>query len=216
MIDDLLILIAPHPCISCGKIEAVLCSNCKYDIVKGAHDTCLFCNRVHPDSENAICSTTWFVGDRKAVLQRLVGIYKFNGVRAARFVLAALLYSTAPHLPRDAVVVWIPSNPKHIRERGYDHMRLLAAAFAKKAQLTIRPLLKRQTYFVQHRSDRKTRLNQVVGAFTVTERLDKHKTYLLLDDIYTTGATVKEALKVLIEAGAGHVIVAVIARQPLD
>lgn len=220
MIDTLLQLLAPHPCISCGEIGAILCPNCKYDIVKDFSVFCIICGK---DESNGICvshaspfESAWTVGIRKTVLQRLVGTYKFNGARSAVTVLADLLHTCLPALPASTIVTWIPTHPKRARERGYDHMQLLATCFAKMRGLTARPLLQKTVHYIQHTSSRKDRLKQVRGSFVCTGTIDEQATILLLDDILTTGATLTEAAAVLERNGAHAIKVAVIARQPLD
>lgn len=216
MIDTLLAFLAPHLCISCGQIGAPLCTNCKYDIVMNTYQTCVLCGISSAQCSPTLCDGSWCIGYRKGVVQRLVGSFKFNGMRAAVRPLVDLLNTAAPPLPNDAIVTWIPTHPKHIRARGYDHMKVLAVAFSKKRRLNARPVLSRRTYFVQHKSSRKERLQQISGAFETTPVFEAGRTYVLLDDVYTTGATVNEAIRVLKAAGATQVIVGIIARQPLD
>jgi predicted amidophosphoribosyltransferase len=208
MIDTLLSLVIPHLCISCGQIGAILCAKCKYDIISDIKRNKLM--------SSGIFDISWYVGDRKTVLQRLIGSYKFNGVRAAVYPLASMLSDTAPLLPYNAIVTWIPTLPRHVRERGYDHMKQLARVFAKVNGLEAHLVLERQKQFVQHRSDRKTRLSQVKDAFAVHGEIDPERPYVLLDDILTTGSTLREATKTLKASGVTLVYVGVIARQPLD
>jgi predicted amidophosphoribosyltransferase len=57
---------------------------------------------------------------------------------------------------------------------------------------------------------------QAKRAFRVAGPLDDTKSYLVIDDVYTTGATIKYATKALYKAGARNIYVVVIARQTLD
>lgn len=216
MIDTLLSLLAPHLCISCGRIGLPLCVNCKYDIITAVNQTCLTCGGPRHLMNASVCDGSWYVGFRKAALQRLIGSFKFNGMRACLRPLVSLLNDAALTLPKDTIITWIPTHPKHVRERGYDHMKLIAYAFAKRRRLNARLVLSRQFYFIQHRSNRATRLEQVKGAFATTRQFEQNRIYVLLDDIYTTGATVAEAAVTLKAAGAAAVIIGIIARQPLD
>lgn len=216
MIDTLLSLIAPHLCVSCGQNGTVLCDNCNSDIIEAYTRQCIVCGESHMLLHNVPFNGAWYVGARKAVLQRLIGSYKFNGLRSAASHLAKLLAQTTPPLSASTIVTWIPTNPRHIRQRGYDHMRRIARLYAKKRNYHCEPLLLRRTNYVQHHSDRQTRLTQVVGAFEAAKALKPERTYIILDDIYTTGATVTEAARVLRAAGARSIYIGVIARQPLD
>jgi len=57
---------------------------------------------------------------------------------------------------------------------------------------------------------------QAKAAFAVKGAITKHVPYVLVDDVVTTGATIKYAAQALLDAGASQVWVAVVARQTLD
>lgn len=113
-------------------------------------------------------------------------------------------------------MVPVPTIPRHIRQRGYDHTLLIARAFAKNRKLKLSKSIRRLTNDTQLSKSARERNLQARSAFEVSGEIDKDKTYLLIDDIVTTGSTVKYAAKALREAGAGDVWVAVIARQTID
>ncbi|RYF28401.1 MAG: hypothetical protein EOO17_04860 [Chloroflexi bacterium] len=69
---------------------------------------------------------------------------------------------------------------------------------------------------MQRHATKSQRRKQASRAFTCKSELSTDTTYLLLDDVVTTGATMEYAAKCLRDAGAGDVWVAAIARQPLD
>ncbi|HEU4830966.1 MAG TPA: hypothetical protein VFS65_02210 [Candidatus Saccharimonadales bacterium] len=158
----------------------------------------------------------WIVGSRRGILQRLIGNYKFERMRAAYSVLGDLLLESLPDLPPETVVIPVPTVASHVRERGYDHMLLIATYVAKKRRLGLDRSLKRRTDTKQRQSNAKQRVDYAKRAFEVRGRLDESVPYLLIDDVVTTGATIKYAAKALRDAGAKHVWVAAIARQTLD
>ncbi|HEU5121376.1 MAG TPA: phosphoribosyltransferase family protein [Candidatus Saccharimonadales bacterium] len=220
MIDKFLSLLAPHLCYECQKLGAILCSNCKYNIINEDFNTCIMCSAA--TSKENICfhcshlfEHAWCVEERRDVLKRIVNDYKFNNVYAAHGTLADLLIGRTPELPPDCRVVPIPTIPTHIRRRGYDHMLTIARVFAKKKGLQLETSLMRRTNTVQTGQTRKKRLQQAEKAFSLkNSRL--HGRYLLVDDIVTTGATLKTAATLLRQHGATEVWVAVVLRQPLD
>jgi predicted amidophosphoribosyltransferase len=110
----------------------------------------------------------------------------------------------------------IPTITPHIRERGYDHTLLVARFVAHKRKLPLTPLLSRQTNTMQRGASKSLRRKQAAHAFMLRGYIDPSLTYLLLDDIVTTGATLDAAAKMLKEAGAKHVWVAAVAYQTLD
>jgi len=158
----------------------------------------------------------WYVGRREDVLQQLIDVYKFKQARSAYRDLAELLSQTLPDLPKDTVIVPIPTISSHIRARGYDHMLLIAKHLARKRGLRCQSALYRKTNTKQRQASASQRIAQAEKTFGVRSVVKPDVPYLVLDDVYTTGATVKYASKVLLEAGAKCVWVAVIARQILD
>jgi len=169
------------------------------------------CNSCHVSYERA-----WAVGNREGALQRVIGLYKFERAREGHQVLGELLLKSLPELPPETIVVPVPTVPSHMRERGYDHMLLIAKYVAKMRRLKLQQLLIRRTSTRQRQANAEQRERQAKQAFEVRGAIDADTPYLLLDDVITTGATLKYASKALADAGAKHVWVAVIARQTLD
>ena len=221
MLDNLFSTIAPHPCCSCGEIGAVLCDNCKYDISLEYFESCVACGAPAPST--GVCKTciipysrAWCVGERSGVLREVIDSYKFYNNYAAHKVLASLLSECIGNLPADCVVVPVPTVGSHIRQRGYDHTRLIAKRLAKLQGVKAKSLLYRQTTTTQRGHGREERARQAKEAFGCKGELDDTTIYLLVDDVITTGSTLHYAAKALKDAGAGDVWVAAIARQPLD
>lgn len=208
----------PHYCCSCGRVGAVLCEHCKYDIVSEPFERCLVC--LGPTAPHTqLCGSchepytrAWCVGERTDALKTAIDLYKYKSVRAAAEPLVVLLDGAVPHLPPETRVVPVPTIAPHIRIRGYDHTALLAKHFAKRRGVGLSRELKRVTVSHQQGSSRHQRLAQARGAF----RCDvvEHVPYLLIDDVCTTGATLHYAAKALRDAGASEVYVAVLSRQP--
>lgn len=221
MLDSLFSTIAPHLCCSCGEIGAVLCDNCKYDISLEYFEGCVACGAAA--ASTGVCKTciipysrAWCVGERSGVLREVIDSYKFYNNYAAHEVLASLLSDCIGSLPTDCVVVPVPIVGSHIRQRGYDHTRLVAKRLAKLQNITTKQLLYRRTATTQRGHGRDDRARQAKEAFSCKSELDTDTIYLLIDDVITTGSTIHYAAKALRDAGAGDVWVAAIARQPLD
>ncbi|MDB5186542.1 MAG: putative amidophosphoribosyltransferase [Candidatus Saccharibacteria bacterium] len=221
MIDTLLSYIAPHLCCGCGKIGALLCDDCKYNINNDASVLCIACGI--GASDTGICKTcdvaytrAWCVGERSGVLQRLIGDYKFQNMYAAYRPLALLLIEHIDQLPSTTVVVPIPTVASHVRERGYDHTLLLAKQVAKHRDIRLRQVITRTNSSRQRGASGVQRVAQAKVAFKVTGKINPAVPYLLIDDVVTTGATIKYAAEALRAAGATQIWVAVIARQLLD
>jgi ComF family protein len=220
MLDKVLDFVAPHYCCGCDKIGVLLCSNCKNNIICEQKMFCVVCCK--PTGNMWLCRScrvpferAWVVGERDGVLQRLVGTYKFQRAKSGYKVLGDLLLAVLPELPSGTVIVPVPTVSSHVRERGYDHMILIAKYVAKARGLKLEPLLCRRTSTKQRQSTAVQRTEQAKQAFSVNGNINADVSYLLIDDVITTGATIKYASKALRDAGAKHIWVAAIARQRL-
>lgn len=124
-----------------------------------------------------------------------------------------IILKKLPHLKaliQGATLVPVPLHPTKLRERGFNQSK----SFAKvvhgvfKDATTIEELLIRKTYTgTQTKLNRKKRIQNIQGAFELAPqiKLDLNKKYILLDDVFTTGATLNECAKVLKSAGARSV-----------
>lgn len=221
MVDKMLEFVAPHLCSGCEKVGTLLCSHCKYDIIKNSFNTCILCGGQH--MAEACCESphlyknVWCVGPRVGALQRLIGGYKFQHMKSAARELASLLDARLPALSENTIIVPIPTAASHARERGYDHMLLIAQYLGQFRGLRVeRRLLGRRETKTQHHANRKDRIEQAASAFQLIGEVGRDIPYLVLDDVLTTGATITEAGRLLMHAGAQNLSLAIIARQPLD
>ena len=106
----------------------------------------------------------------------------------------------------------VPTISTHIRQRGYDHAAKLARELAKRRELPYSTVLRRETSTVQHTASQGERWQNAREAFFCHKV--EFDSCVIVDDIYTTGATLHYAAKTLLDAGAEDVSVAIIARQP--
>lgn len=222
MIDRALSLIAPHICCSCGRENALLCENCIFDIIDEPFLQCVACSA--PTAGDNLCSpcrlslmvaACWVVGERQRGLKTLINEYKFNHAHEATTIIARLLDERLPVLAPDTVLCYVPDIPAHRRQRGHDHMAQVAKAFARRRKLSCEALLVRQTSHSQRGLTRAERLRRQKGAFLVN-KAPNDSPVLLIDDIYTTGATLSAGVDALRAAGVGTIYTAIVARQPLD
>lgn len=156
------------------------------------------------------------MSDRRDQLLRLIDGYKFSNTKAADRPLADLLHSHLPELPQNTVIVPVPTVNSHIRQRGYDHMLLVAKRLGRLRGLTVDTSLQRVTTSVQRLASARQRAAQAKVAFACAKPLNPDAIYVLVDDVITTGSTVKYAAKTLLDAGAGEVWVVSISRQLID
>jgi ComF family protein len=132
--------------------------------------------------------------------------------------LARLMFETQQRAPlKDATrIVPVPLHPERMRERGFNQAAALAAALARSTGLPLDEWsLVRILHTTRHRAgmDASARRESVQGAFEARRpRLIKGERILLVDDVFTTGATVSACASALKAAGAQEVFVLTVAR----
>lgn len=213
--------VSPHYCCSCGDIGRSLCDRCRYDIVDDVPAQCIAC-LTPVGGYGDICSRCnvpyargWFVAYHRTAIRALIGLCKFRSKRAVAYELAALLHEALPQLPPQTVVVPVPTVTQHVRRRGFNHTAIIARRFARLRSLRYKRLLLRNSTTTQRGASRAQRIKQAARAFT-TKGAVAPDTYLVVDDVCTTGATLYYAADTLKHAGAATVWVAAVSREPLD
>lgn len=211
--SGILDLIAPHSCRGCGQLGEVLCKRCKnYNIGQAIK----ICSRCKKDYEECKCEIPVFAGFyREGLMMELVEDYKYQSIRDLSKVLAEILDEILPKGlggGLQVVIVPLPTAPKHIRERGFDHTLKLAKALAKRRkEFSVARVISRYKNTVQVGANAKTRKKQAREAYEINNNMVRPDVfYLLFDDIWTTGASMEEAIRLMKKAGAKHLAAAVI------
>jgi ComF family protein len=193
----------------------------------GAEVLCSLCQRARPAFVQAAA-----YGVYQDTLRALIHLLKYEHVRSVAAPLGALLAQSIAQiasLPRDVTVVAVPLHPRKERQRGFNQTILLAqaaiAALNKQnadvhsdPRLHLTPALRclgrRRATESQSGLSVAQRRRNLRGAFFASEpERITGRTILLLDDIYTTGATARACTRALLDAGAAAVYVATLARS---
>lgn len=152
-------LLCPHPCKGCGALGSALCDCCKNDILADRINFCPYCKLMIDGFSCSHCELppTYMIGWRDELIGRLASDYKYNSTRVLAGVLAELLDNVLPCIDGDVAIVPLPTINKHIRERGFDHVLLLAKKLAKRRRWQVAPILKRARDTVQVGADKMSR-----------------------------------------------------------
>ena len=219
----LLDLIAPHSCRGCGCLGNIICECCKNNILATEFQICPNCKAKTKNHQCPNCHDLppfYIINERSSLIGNLIHDYKYHSTRALARPLAEILDKTLPSTTNSTIVVPLPTINRHIRERGFDHTYLIAKHFAKLRgqNYQVKKLLLRSKNTVQVGANRSTRLTQADSAYKINPKakIDPATTYILFDDVWTTGASIKSAVKKLRQAGASNIIIAILALSRLD
>ncbi len=214
----------PKVCSGCGILGNYLCLSCRNKLPYVDQDMCLYCEKkslyglTHPGCKrrNGI-DGTMAIFHYNDLLKKMIKDIKY---RYTTGILTELEQSIDPKrltklsfLRRPTVPLFlqpVPLHPERLRKRGFNQARLLAEFFGKLLPVPLTDVLKRVKNTSPQAQLKKggRRYANVRGAFEVINTKQvTGKAFVLIDDVVTTGATVKEAARALKEAGAQKVYI---------
>ena len=215
----LLDLVFPRRCVVCGSDGAVLCSYCEQGLERLGNPLCERCGAptAWPVERCRECAgrRIAFARARAAVAyddsaKRLVGAWKERGQRTLAELAAELVDGVVPR-PSAYTITFVAADHDRLLKRGHNPTHRLAAELGARWQLPVVPLLRRAPgREAQKGLTLAERRRNVRGAFSPTAAVPK--TVVLVDDVYTSGATVSAAATALRKGGARRVEVVTFAR----
>ena len=155
--------------------------------------------------------TSLFVFEKDKVIQSYIHSIKYNKRFLNAMFLGKLMGEKLKTIIKDWEVDYLVPVPLHqlrVAERGFNQSRYIASGISKKMGIKVSDrILKRIKYTeTQTNLSLPEREKNISGAFKVRhESSIKNKSFILVDDVITTGATIRECGKVLLEAGANKV-----------
>lgn len=222
--QQLLTLIYPDFCLLCDRAlahgsAAVLCPDCQDEVPILSENLCQICGKPLVDLAKPRCldcrRRVHFFEEGRALwpyenkVKTAIKAYKYNNRREMGPLFAkvmAKVYNDHMDWPVDMVIP-VPLHPKKERARGFSQTGLMADIFMKETGLPLEAkALKRHTATkAQEGLSEKERLANVMHAFVADSDMVRGRLILLIDDVYTTGATLDGCAKALIDAGAKKV-----------
>ena len=200
----------PRRCPFCGAVleKDATCRACQSSLP--------YCTAVQTGSGyGRVTAPLYYQGAvRRAILD-----YKFNGKLGGLQTFGAMMAACAAERYSGAfdAITWVPVSEKRLRKRGYDQARYLASSLCVDWHVTPQETLRkiRDNQPQSGLSDRKERRANVLGVYQAINPAEiVGKRFLLIDDIFTSGATLSECVRVLKEAGAADVMCLTLAITP--
>jgi ComF family protein len=237
VLNDLSEVIFPPQCLGCAEIMhqpngQIFCPTCEEKVKFINGNICPICGTTFPDSpaESHLCGNCL---EKKPYFSLARAIFSYeniilNAIHQFKYKRHMSIGETLASFMADynfpdvnyadySLIIPVPLHIKRLRERGFNQSLILARAIGKSRQIPVNfSLLKRNKFtLTQTGSNKKERQQNVRRAFEV---IDKNKiageNIIIIDDVYTTGATANECAKILMRAGARNVTVLTLARVP--
>lgn len=230
-------LLLPAECLLChallGDRESarLVCSVCRQRWRAVRPPWCERCGQPEPHFGPCRLCTEWptALGSARSAVwlsegaQQAVYALKYGGMPRIADDLAAAMTEIRPHAngPSGVALIPIPLARKRLRERGYNQSEALARALARKWRIPVRPdlLVRTRETPTQTALTPGTRLANVAGAFGLANdqrsMINDHSTFIIVDDVFTTGATLAEAARALEQAGASRILGVTFARAAI-
>ncbi len=212
-------LLLPRRCLLCRSGGALLCAACSASLHRIVPPLCARCGAptAWPVERCRECAGRRlpFASARAAIVyddaaRRIVHAWKERGLRTLAVLAAGLVVESIPR-PDSGVLTFVPSDAERSLSRGHRPPQRLAGELAARWRLPVTPLLERTRPFRPQRGlSLSERRRNVRGAFRARGRPPAR--VVLVDDVYTTGATVADAASALRRAGARRVEVVSFAR----
>ena len=222
MLDSLLDMLFPPVCPLCEKeiAKGSLCASCArtFSEQKINEPFCPVCGVPFPNSPGPghICGECFanprqFVEARSACVyapgvDAAVKAFKYGGRSMLSEALGGLLLEAAATFSaKPDLIMPVPLHKRRLRGRGFNQSLLLARVLSKRLSVELDYLsLRRVRHTVQQTGLKPgEREKNVAGAFSLSAgSAVKGRRVLLVDDVYTTGATINECSKVLKKAGS--------------
>ena len=228
-------VIFPPQCLGCSEIlhpsnAKIFCHNCNDKIKFINGNICNICGTTFPHSPagNHLCgdcldnrpyfSCARAVFSYENIILNAIHQFKYkNNLSLGEFLASFMADFSFPDIDFAdySLIIPVPLHVKRLRERGFNQSLFLARPLGEKQHIPVNfSLLKRHKFtLTQTSSNKKERKQNIKGAFEVSDKKKiAGKNILLIDDVYTTGATVNECAKTLMKSGAKKVSALTLAR----
>lgn len=227
--DQILELMFPKKCVNCGAYGKYVCEKCEVGLWE-EEQICPVCRRnSRYGLRHTYCHKPWSMEGLtclwayEGVARKIIKIskykYYFDILRELTSLSVNQLHSEVifeyfrQFIESDPVVVPVPLWPKREKERGFNQAEVIAKIVSRHWAIgTSNLLLRVKDTGRQVGRTRAERLEAMNNAFKLKTNDQRPETILLVDDVWTTGATMNECAKVLRQVGIRQVWGLVLAR----
>lgn len=172
--------------------------------------------KFHETSSETIFKNVIVAFGYSKVVRQMILSLKYRNMRSSVTVLGAalaerIIQETAISNQKVDFIAWAPTTARRKLERGHDHAEILARFVAKELHVPCRGVLRRETDQPQ---TGRTRQQRLIGPRFVSRPIN-NQCVVVIDDVVTTGTTLRRASQALYKGGAELVICAAVASTVL-
>ena len=215
-------LIFPPRCAGCDVTGTVWCEECDGRIIAPKGRSCPACGLPLEKGNSCSICEDWpgrvlvrpFAHYRKPLSSAIIRL-KYRSDQALAKEMSSWLISVYQQMDRVAdCVVPVPLADVRLRQRGYNQVALIAASFANELNLPFytNALIRVRETQSQVGLNRQARHQNVEGAFRADSHIVQDQSIVIIDDLLTSGATMKNCAIALLNAGAVQVFCLSIGR----
>jgi len=218
----LLDLVFPPKCV-CGKWGTLLCDRCFRLIDFKATQTCPICRKISENGKTCrSCRSrsqltgVMIFGEHKGVIKKMIWEYKYGFIKELADPLSEIICLKFKKFieEKKPILTFVPASKKRMKWRGFNQSELLALEIGKRSRLEVVCLLSKDNDSKsQVGLSRKERLKNMKGKFSFTGSRVKNKRVIIIDDVYTSGATLEECALILRKNGFREVYGLVLTRD---
>lgn len=205
-------ILFPPFCCHCHRDGELLCDSCFDQILFSTVQPQIILEKRYIDQVRVAAEFSYSI-------KSLIISLKYKKIKKVSVILGKMLYYCAS-FPEVHYVTAVPMHPWKYNQRGYNQAALIAQTFCKEAGLLYINCLEKNNYTQSQASvkDKVTRQKNSLDMYSLKHEYTqnnkiKNKSFLIIDDVLTTGNTLNECAKVLKQHGAKSVVGLVVAHK---
>jgi len=186
-------ILFPKKCLGCNKEGKYICKNCELFML---------------DLSEAWPLTSFW--EYNGIVKKAIHQIKYGGTYD---MVREIVNKKEFEIDKNTVITFVPMYIKKEKERGFNQAEIIAKEISRKTGLPVVKLLEKTKETPDQASlNKEQRLVNLQNTFAICDRLSLSQNVLLVDDVYTTGATMEECRKVLYKAGFRNINYFTLAR----
>ena len=214
----------PRPAFAGREKDNKICKKCLESIQIYSSFFCPKCKSRVPDAEKSCHKEIKFLlapaaDYQNQTVKNLVWFLKYHKWQSLTNILEPIINNYLDILDcdfEDFIVIPVPLHPDRLKERGFNQSELIAEIFSRKTKTILELNNLKRVKATKTQAELKNineRIKNIENCFALNNPKEiENKNIVLVDDVFTTGSTMNEAVKILKQAGAKKIIAFVFAK----